>query len=572
MARARPTPPPAPPWRRNALLAAAVVAIGVAAYSGSFRGEFVFDDLEQIVDNAAIRDLGAFLGPAGYRVLPNRYVAYVTFALNHAAGGYDPVGWHVVNLAIHLAVALLVQAFVLLAFRTPRLRASALAPSAPSVAFAAAAVFVSHPLATQAVSYVVQRITSLATLFYLASAVLWLAFRLRPRGPARSALYAGVLVSALLAVRTKEIAFTLPVALALVEGLLLEGGRRRWLALLPVALVALLIPLTLVDLGKPASAVLATADASTRVLAPAGRLDYLRTQAVVVVDYLRLLALPVGQSIDHDVVIRRSWLAPDVALSTLGLAALAALAGWLAWRSRPRGTRPALDPAVLLASLGILWFFVALAVESSVIPIADVMNEHRVYLPSAGLFPGLAAGAGLLLLRLGSRNVARDLGVGAGVLSCVLAIATWNRNRAWQSELALWSDAAAKAPNHYRPVYNWGATLTKLQRYPEAAVVLRRGVELDPRSTVARVQLGVVLYLAGDVRGAEVELRRAVELEPQNADALLNLSVFLNATGRPHEARVWLERLRATAKDPADRAWAEAELAKLPPAPVPAPP
>jgi tetratricopeptide (TPR) repeat protein len=521
------------------------------------------------VDNVAIRDLGTFLGPAGYRSMPNRWVAYVTFALNHAAGGYDPVGWHVVNLVIHLLNALLVQALVLLAFRTPRLRGSALAPWSPAVAFAAAAIFVSHPLATQAVSYVVQRITSLATLFYLAAAVLWLAFRLRAPGPARAGLYAGVLLCTVLAMRTKEIAFTLPVALALVEGLLLEGGRRRWLALLPVAAISLLVPLTLVDLGKPASAVLASADANTRVLAPAGRLDYLRTQAVVVVDYLRLLALPIGQSVDHDVTIRRSWLEPAVALSTLLLAALAGVAAWLAWRSRPRGTHPPLDPAVRLVALGILWFFVALSVESSVIPIADVMNEHRTYLPSAGLLPALATAAGLLLLRLDPRHVARDLTVGAGVVACVLAAATWSRNQVWRSELALWSDAAAKAPGHYRPVYNWGAALTKLERYAEAARVLRRGVELDPRSTVARVQLGVVLYLSGDPRGAEVELRKAVELDPEGADPLLNLSVFLNATGRPGEARVYLERLRRTAKDPADRAWAEAELAKMRPAAAP---
>jgi tetratricopeptide (TPR) repeat protein len=540
----------------------AVVLLGLAAYANSLHGAFVFDDLEQIVENPALRDLGSFLGPAGYRFLPNRFVAYVTFALNHAVGGLDPVGWHVVNLAIHLANALLVWAFVRLAFRSPRLRGSALAPSAGAVAFVAAALFVSHPLATQAVSYVVQRLTSLAALFYLSAVVLYLRWRLGAGRRIGGVLYAGVLVAALLAMRTKEIAFTLPVALALVEWALLEGGRRRWLAILPVLLVSLLIPLTLVDLGKPASAVLASADASTRVLAPAGRMDYLRTQAVVVASYLRLLALPVGQTVDHEVAIRRSWLAPDVLGATLLLAALVALAGWLAWRSRPRNGRAPLDPAVRLVALGIAWFFAGLAVESSIIPIADVMNEHRVYLPAMGLLPAVATAAGLLLLRLDARHVARDLVVAGGLLSLVLAVATWNRNRAWADEIALWSDAAAKAPGRYRPFFNWGAALTKEKRFGEAAVVLRRGVEIDPASVAARIQLGVVLYLAGDPRGAEVELRRAVALDPSDADALLNLAVFLSATERRPEARLYLERLRQVARDPADRAWAEAELAK----------
>jgi tetratricopeptide (TPR) repeat protein len=190
------------------------------------------------------------------------------------------------------------------------------------------------------------------------------------------------------------------------------------------------------------------------------------------------------------------------------------------------------------------------------------MNEHRVYLPSAGLFPALATLLALLFRRLDGPHIARDTAVAGGVAAILLGIATFDRNLAWRDEVSLWSDAAAKSPGHYRPIFNWGAALTKQQRYAEAATVLRRGTELDPRSVPAHVQLGVVLYLAGDPRGAEVELRRAVSIGPDDAEALLNLSVFLGVTGRRDEARVYLERLRRVAKDPADRAWAEAELAK----------
>ena len=545
------------------MLAAAVVVLGVLAYSNSLHGQFVFDDFPQLVDNPGIRDLGAFLGPSGYRMLPNRFVAYLTFSLNHAVGGYEPFGWHLANLVIHLGNALLVGGLVVLAFRAPRMLDSALSPSSGSVAFASAALFVAHPIATQAVSYVAQRITSLATLFYLSATGLYLLWRLRPAGRGgRWALYAGVLVCALLAMRTKEIAFTLPVALALVEAVLFEGDRRRWLPILPVAAIALLIPLTLVDLGGSPSGVLASADTSTRVIAPAGRLDYLRTQAVVVVEYLRLLAFPFGQSVDHRVVIRRSWLAPDVAGSALLLASLGGLAAWLLWRSRPRGARPPLDPSVRLVALGIAWFFVALSVESSVIPIADVMNEHRVYLPSAGLFPAVATVVALHFLRIDPRHVARDTAIAGAVVASILGVVTWNRNRVWQDEIALWSDAATKAPDHYRPVFNWGAALMKQQHFAEAAPILRRAAEIDPRSVAARVQLGVALYLAGDSRGGEVELRRAVELGPDDPDALLNLSILLGAIGKRAEARHYQERLLRVAKDPADRAWAEAELAR----------
>jgi Flp pilus assembly protein TadD len=168
----------------------------------------------------------------------------------------------------------------------------------------------------------------------------------------------------------------------------------------------------------------------------------------------------------------------------------------------------------------------------------------------------------LLFLRIDARHVARDTAIAGAVAASFLGLVTWNRNPVWQDEIALWSDAAAKSPDHYRPVFNWGAALTKQRRFAEAATVLRRGTELDPRSVAARVQLGVVLYLAGDPAGAEVELRRAVEIAPDDPDALLNLSVLLGAVGKRPEARVYLERLFRVAKDPADRAWAAAELAR----------
>ena len=158
--------------------------------------------------------------------------------------------------------------------------------------------------------------------------------------------------------------------------------------------------------------------------------------------------------------------------------------------------------------------------------------------------------------------MARLTAIVGGLAASVLAVVTWNRNAVWRNEEALWSDAAAKSPGHFRPVSNWGAALLKQQRFPEAATVLRRGTEIDPRSVAARVQLGVTLYLAGKPQEAEVELRKAAALDPNDADALLNLSVLLQAVGKGPEARLHLERLKQVAKDPADRAWAEAELAK----------
>ncbi len=325
-----PSAPPLLAGRLGALAPlAAVVLLGLAAYANAYRGAFVFDDVRLIRDNPAIRDLAALASWAGYLEFQHRWVAYLTFALNYRAGGVSPVGYHAVNVAVHLANALLVHALVVLAFRTPRLVRSALAPHARAVAFVAAALFVAHPLQTQAVTYIIQRMTSLTALFYLAAVVLYLRWRLAGTAGSRGARAAGfgsVLVAILLAMATKEIAFTLPFAILLVELSLLEPTRRDLAALVPILATAAIVPAAwLASPQASLASALAAADAVTRVQTEVGRLDYLATQLAVVVTYLFLLLFPVGQSLDHDYPIHRSFVAPEV-LSAL--AVLLALSFW----------------------------------------------------------------------------------------------------------------------------------------------------------------------------------------------------------------------------------------------------
>ncbi len=534
---------------RRALPVLALVLLTLFAYSNSLGGPFVFDDFHNIRDNAAIRDLGSFLGPAGYRLQPNRFVGFATFALNHAVGGLRPAGYHAVNLAIHVTNALLVFALVLLALRAPALSTSRLVPLGTPLAFTAAAIFATHPLGTQAVTYVVQRLTSLATLFYLASVTLYLAWRLRREATGRGGAlrYLGVLVLALLALRTKEIAFTLPAVLVLVELTLFPGaGWRRFLAVVPVAALALLVPLSLVDLHSAPLASLGAAEGVTRLKTGMGRLDYLRTQVVVVVEYLRLLAWPTGQSLDHDVPLERSFLAPHVLLRAALLLGLAALATALALRSAPGSRSRPLDPAWRLVALGIAWFLVTVLVESSVIPIVDLMYEHRAYLPSVGALVAASTTLALALQRLAPASAGRVLSLTGLGMALLLASATLARNAVWQSDVALWADAASKAPGKFRTVLNLGSALVAAGRLDEGAAVLRRAVELDPSSGTARVALGAALHRAGRAAEAEASYREALRLAPDDAQARFNLAELLWSQGRRAEAvplyRQFLER------------------------------
>ena len=522
----------------------AVWFIALLAYSDAFTGAFAFDDLQHVRDNVRIRDLHALLTWSGYEPLHLRFVGYVTFALNYALGRLNVVDYHLVNFAIHAANAALVYALVILCFRTPRLRGSAVAPSAQAIAFFSAALFATHPLQTQAVTYVVQRFTSLSTFFYLLTVVLFLAWRLRREradaSPAASAaLFAALLASAVLGMKTKEIVFTVPLAVVLCELSFFEPlPWRQRLFLLPIAATLPIVPLSVLSAGPVSATSVAQA---TRVQTTVSRIDYLLTQGPAVVTYLRMLVWPAGQNVDHDFPVARSVLEPRVLGSSLALAALGAVAGLLYRRTAARAARP-LDPGARLVGFGVAWFFLALAVESTVVPIADVLNEHRVYLPSVGFFCGVGVLGALLLHHVRPASAARAMVIAGLSLSAVLAVATFQRNRVWATEISLWSDGAAKSPGKARPHLNVGTALAMEGRLDEAARELRRAVELDPESAYAHAQLGAALMSLERPAEAEPELREAVRLAPNDADALFNLGIVLTRTGRREEAAPVLRR------------------------------
>jgi tetratricopeptide (TPR) repeat protein len=545
--------PPAPPAQastrsadairerlRAALPIAVVALLGFVAYSNALGGAFVFDDVVHVRDNPLVRDLANFL-PGRYTGLPNRWVAYLSFALNYRVGGGATFGYHLVNVVIHVANALLVHALVRQVFRTPRLRGSALAASSRAIALVAAMLFVAHPLHTEAVAYVVQRLTSLATTFYLATVLLYGAWRLREgtdRGWRRIAGGAAVVVTALLAARTKEIAFTLPFAVALYEVSFFDGAARtRLLRLAPVLATLPVIPLTTLASRTSASGFVARLAESTRIESSLPRLSYLITQLVVVTDYLRLLVVPLGQNLDHDVPVRQSLLEPRVAASLALLAALAALAAVLYRRTARPGTPGALDPAARLVGFGIAWFFLALVVESSVIPITDLMYEHRVYLPSAGLLVAAATAFAALARRVGGVAPARATVVTGAAVALAFAVATLARNTVWQDDLSLWSDAALKSPGKPRPFVNLGTALALAGQRELGLRALRQAVRLDPSSTYARAQLAAALLGLGRDGEAELELRAVLRAQPRDPEALFNLAQLLWRSGRRDEAR-----------------------------------
>ena len=604
-----------------------IVILAGICYGNTFQVPFIFDDLEHIRDNGAVHGLANYFSNVSN---PNRFICFFTFALNYQMGGMNVIGYHLVNLLIHIANALLVYALVQLIFRTPYFWSQepgrVQGQDSARLALFAALLFVAHPVQTQAVTYIYQRLASLATMFYLLAVVLYVWGRLeaeakRPEAGAwkQVLLIAGSVLAALLAMKTKEFSVTLPFVVLLLEFSFFRGDwRRRLFFLLPLLLTIPIVPvgiyLTGESTGESVGEVLSDVTEQFRVQTELSRAHYLFTQFRVIVTYLRLLILPVNQNLDYDYPIYTTFFTPPVFLSFLLLAALFSLAVYLFIRSgrlQPstfcgrggRGGRggltefrslstmhsvlspqpsalspqpstpnpqpsafspqpsafslqpPALNlqpsalnpqPFLRLISFGILWFFMTLSVESSVIPIADVIFEHRLYLPMVGAVLACAAAFFLLSKRFFSGTVVAVPVLLAALIIVGFGWATVQRNQDWGDSITLWRDTALKSPDNVRPHNNLGAALSDAGRPQEALVVLVQAMKIKPDYPDTWYNLGYSYLLVGRNVEAVLSLERAVLLKPDHPGAWwawYNLGhSYLLTGGRDAEAVSSLKR------------------------------
>lgn len=499
-------------------------------YSNTITAPFEFDDVPNIADNLAIRNLLNFTDISNLDksnilesvrpLLSTRYIGYLSFALNFAIHGLDVKGFHLVNITIHIINSVLVYVLLQLTYRTPCFQGRNTAVSADSRNFVAvftALLFAAHPIQTQAVTYIVQRFTSLASLFYLLSLVTYVRFRLASRSSKYNyAFYMLSLALAIIAMKTKEFALLLPVMIALYEFAFFEGGlKKRILHLVPYALTISIIPLSL--MGVSASYVSGTDGSVSRV-------DYLLTQFRVIMTYLRLLIFPVNQNLDYDYPIYRSLFAPEVFLSFLFLVSLLALGIWL-YRNSNMGNR--FNSWFLIASCGIIWFFISVAPESSIIPIKDVIFEHRMYLPSLGIFLAFVAVTEHLISKWQCKfNKIRNFAVLAmTILLTALSVTTYARNAIWSDEVLFSEDVAKKSPHKARPHYSLGLAYWNHGRIDEAVRAYKTVIKIEPAfSADVYNNLGLALRARGNEDEAIQQYKIALTINPLDPDVHFNLA------------------------------------------------
>jgi len=511
------------------LQAAAIAALGIAVYSGTFDCPFQFDDYDNIVDNPAIRDIGDLGAIWGF--IDRRFLGYLSFALNYHFHGLEVFGFHVVNLAVHLLASICAWRLARLLFATPAMKGTAIARHRGLIAFGCGLIFVAHPVQTQAVTYIVQRLASLAALFYLASVYCYVRGRLAD-SRFRPVFFAGSLAAGILGMFTKETVFTLPFAILLVEIFFLQENPRKALALfrrgrtylfaLPFAAFLLILP-ALLDFNMRA---VTQPAASQRFLdPPLTSATYLFTQFRVIATYIRMLFVPVGQNIDHTVPAAVSFFEPRIIVSFIFLGAV--FAGGAAAFRRYR-----------TLSFGVMWFFLTLSIESSIKPLGNVMFEHRLYLPLFGFALFLPCAA----YHLTAKRWRAAAVTAFALYIAILAAVTWRRNLVWETEIALWADAVEKSPDKARPHNNLGSAYQNAGRYLESLAEYRRAVEIHAGYAQAYSNMGAVKIALAENEEAVRDLRRAVELDGTLNIAWNNLGNALLELGRYDEAESSLRR------------------------------
>ncbi len=526
-------------WYRFALIGGLLFACALAwlAYADTLHSQFQFDDEHAIVTNTRIKNLRSFLQAdiADMYLTAQRPITDLTFALNYRTARLEPFWYHVTNLVLHLATALLVY------FVTRRAARDAGSAAPEAIAVAVAGLFALHPLQTQAVTYIVQRAECLASLLYLLAFLLLLKAEER-RGLTRAAAYGGALVAFLLGLGTKIIVITMPAAYLLYQ---LWFPRRhgqlndprgwslfqRLVALAPFAAAGLAFSfVTFVGMRDFPSVGFSVPGVDV--------FSYFLTQPRVVLTYLRLLFWPAGQNLDYDFRLSRAIAELDTLGALLLVVMILGVAGGLAWWSK-RIVKGEAAAAARLSSFGLFWFFLVLSPTSSFIPVADVIVEHRLYLASWGILVGVCAWVAAALHRL---TPARAVVVGVAVTLfawAVLTGLTWERNKVWRTKETLWRDVVAKSPNRARSHMNLGFALSLEGRREEAVREYRAALALGDRSLVRSQtlrNLGVSLFELGRLDEAIAVFRQALALFPMDPDLLNNLAICLMDKGALDES------------------------------------
>lgn len=439
-------------------------------YYKTLNGPFILDDWWNIVENEKIRltelsipsILDVVLDSGGSA---NRPIAMLSFALNYLVHQYKLPGYHIFNICVHLINGILLYYFIRLtlsfAVVDPRIREKSI-----WIAMASSIVWLIHPIQTQSVSYIVQRMNSLATMFFLLSMISYI--RARKSEKFMPLWWTAVFLTAVLALLSKQNAATLPIFIILYEWYFYQKTQIGWIKrnklVIAVAATSFVILAILFLRGNPLDTILSGYQMRDFTLT-----QRILTELRVVCIYITKLLFPhpTKLSLEHDILLSNSLFDPLTTISSAGILAVILFLAFYLYRKEP------------VVSFSIFWFLGNLVIESTVIPL-ELIFEHRTYLPSM-MFP-------LIFIILATKTI-KPFKVKATLLALtiiVLSFWTFERNNVWHDTSTLWSDTVNKAP----------------------------------LSSRAQINYAKVLYLNGDNEQAMLHVSEALRLKPDKISAV----------------------------------------------------
>lgn len=547
----RTTPPPVPVPSAAAALPLPVVflllvIISFILYGNSIHNQFVFDDIPLIIENSLIKDfknipvvIGWHNGMPLYR--PVRYLSYM---IDFSLSGLNPAGYHISNILYH-ALTAGVLFMVLAQFLNNRM-----------TAFIGAVLFAAHPVTTDSVAYLSGRRDILVALFYLCAFYCFVRYREQPR----ARLLMLVILFFILALGSKEMAVTLPAVCVLYDftqcwmkqssgttagrikaalGNVLAQG---WKLYIPIVILAGYFAYYKLILHYP----------SLRISFYGGSAaSNFATVARILGHYIKQIMFPIALHADYSYnafPVSQSFLELRVIGSLLLLGILLALIlRALLWQ-----------PYVFL---GGLWFFITLLPVCQIFPHHELMAEHYLYLPLAGVI--VLCGPLLNYLYARQRAVAVAM---VSVLLLLFSVRTVLRNRDWKDGMTLWTSVLKKTPQCARAHDNLATEYFNRTDYQTALKHYQAAVSLRPEHAIFRNNLGRLYGVLGDLDKAEAELTKAVELNPTLAEALNNLGIVYYQK-KQYEAAAWLfalsDKRKADARVRFNLAKAQMQLGSL---------
>ena len=484
----------------------AIILIGIIIYSNSMQAPIVLDGIHTIIENPGIRftelKWEQIKNIFNWPRYSNRVLPMFSFGLNYYFGGYSLFGYHIFNLIIHLLAGIFLFLFIQQTLKIDSsLHKSSLSPEI--IAFMAAAIWLAHPLQTNTVTYIIQRMTSMAGMFFILSCLLYAKGRVAWRKKEQKKLKAFVyLISCALAgicaMASKEIAGMLPIILLIYEWVFFQKAKislsKRKITGI-VLLGCLFFGITLLYLGESPLNRLFSGYSHRAFSLP----ERLMTESRVVIYYISLIVFPLSArlNLDYDFPLSASFMDPPTTLLCLSAICMLFLLTVYKFKS---------DKLIIFS---ILWFFANLAIESTIIPL-EIIFEHRTYLPSMMMV--------MLIVLLISRTFKKKW-MAYTILTFILITsmtATYQRNIIWKNEISLWTDCIKKSPDKARIHNILGVKLYEAGLIEQALIHYKKALEIEPFFTSAHLNLGNALAQQGQLQSAIQQYKTVIAQGQQN--------------------------------------------------------